>query len=140
MYVIIVAAIGSGLAPFNLPPSAAFLEYFGLNIGRLALLVHFGYGALWSLVLVGLFQEKTTVLKGNLLALVLWLVMMIGYGPSMGWGFFGAGSAAQLPSNHPLYLAPGPKYVIATLLLHLVYGTIIGWLNPAWINFKASRR
>ena len=46
MYVIIVAGIASGLAPFNLPPSAAFLEYFGLNIGPLALLAHFTYGAL----------------------------------------------------------------------------------------------
>jgi hypothetical protein len=81
MYVIIVAAIGSGIAPFNLHPAAAFLEYFGLNIGPLALLVHFAYGALWSLVFVGLFQEKATLAKGNLLALVLWLVMMIGYSP-----------------------------------------------------------
>ena len=134
MFVIIMAAIGSGIAPFNSPPSAAFLEYFGLNVGPLALMVHFGYGVFWSIVLVALFREKITVIKGNFLALALWLFMMVVYSPLMGWGLFGFEPAAQLPSNHPLYLNSGPQYLVATLLLHVIYGSIIGWLNPKWIK------
>ncbi len=40
------------VAPFNMPPSAAFLETVGLNVGPMPLLVHFGYGMAWSLWLV----------------------------------------------------------------------------------------
>jgi hypothetical protein len=102
MFVIIMAANGAGIAPFNLPPSAAFFETFGLNLEPLALIVHFGYGVFWSLVLVALFQDKTTVVKGNLLALGLWLILMIVYSPIIGWGMFGLGAASQLAPDHPL--------------------------------------
>jgi hypothetical protein len=134
MFIIIAFSIKSGVAPFNVPPSAAFLEKLGINVGPVALLVHFGYGAFWSMVLVGIFSERTDLVRGICLALILWLVMMIAYSPMIGWGLFGFGSAgASLPPDNPLYLAPGPKYLIATLFLHLIYGAIIGWLNPLWL-------
>jgi hypothetical protein len=130
---------GTGIAPFNLPPSAAFLEKLGLNSGPLPLLVHFGYGATWSLVLVALYGRNTTVGKGLGLATGLWLVMMIGYSPLIGWGVFGFGGAGhQLSPTDPLYLGSPVKYVVATLVLHLIYGSIIGGLNPAWIGSEAA--
>lgn len=61
--------------------------------------------------------------------------MMIVYSPIVGWGFFGFGGVGStLPPDDPLYLAPGPQYLVATLVLHLIYGAIIGWLNPLWLR------
>jgi len=132
---------GVGIAPFNLPPSAAFLEKLGLNVGPLPLLVHFGYGATWSLVLVALYGGDLSIGKGVGLATALWLVMMVAYSPLIGWGVFGFGGAGhQLAPTDPLFLGSPMKYVIATLVLHLIYGGIIGGLNPAWISFQAPEQ
>lgn len=136
MFLLLMLGIhGTGIAPFNLPPSAAFLEQMGLNTGPLPLLVHFGYGATWSLVLVALYGTDTTVWRGILLATGLWLFMMFVYSPLIGWGVFGVGGSGHtLSPDDPLYLGSPVKYVVATLLLHLIYGAIIGGLNPAWIR------
>jgi len=129
---------GAGIAPFNLPPSAAFLEKLGLNVGPLPLLVHFGYGATWSLVLVGLYGASTNVKRGMSLAVGLWLFMMLVYSPIIGWGVFGFGSGYEAGTT--LHLGSPVKYIVSTLVLHLIYGWIIGGLNPAWIQVEESRR
>lgn len=132
---------GAGVAPFNLPPSAAFLETIGLNVGPLPLLVHFGYGATGSLLLVALYDQTTSLGKGLGLAAGLWLIMMVVYSPIIGWGLFGlGGSAHQLAADNPLYLGSSVKYIVATLVLHLIYGGIIGGLNPAWIRFEPGAK
>ncbi len=140
MFLLMMLGIhGTGIAPFNLPPSAAFLEQLGLNTGPLPLLVHFGYGATWSLVLVGLYGSDVNVRRGIYLATGLWAFMMLVYSPLIGWGVFGiGGSGHTLAASDPLHLGSTAKYVVATLLLHLVYGSIIGGLNPAWIRFEQS--
>jgi len=142
MFVLLMLGIhGTGIAPFNLPPSAAFLETIGLNVGPLPLLVHFGYGATWSLVLVALYGQDTSIRNGMGLAVVLWLVMMVAYSPIIGWGLFGVGGTGhELSPTNPLYLGSPVKYVGATLLLHLIYGSIIGWLNSAWILFASPEQ
>ena len=130
---------GTGVAPFNLPPSAAFLEQLGLNVGPLPLLVHFGYGATWSMVLIGLYGADTDLRAGLTLATALWLFMMLIYSPVIGWGVFGVGGAGQsLAPDAALYLGSPVKYIGATLLLHLIYGAIIGGLNPIWIELGAT--
>lgn len=130
---------GTGIAPFNLPPSAAFLEQFGLNVGPLPLLAHFGYGATWSMVLVALYGGGTDVRAGLTVATALWLFMMGVYSPLIGWGVFGVGGAGHaLAPDAALYLGSPIKYIGATLLLHLLYGAIIGGLNPAWIEFGSA--
>ena len=129
---------GAGIAPFNLPPSAAFLEQLGLNVGPLPLLVHFGYGATWSVLLVWLYGADTSVRRGVYLATALWLFMMIVYSPIIGWGVFGFGGAGY-ESGDLLHLGPPVKYTGATLVLHLIYGFIIGGLNPAWIQFESRQ-
>ena len=129
---------GADIAPFNLPPSAAFLETLGLNVGPLPLLVHFGYGATWSLLLVGLFGADTNVRRGLSLAIGLWLFMMLVYSPIIGWVVFGFGSSYEPGTT--LHLGSPIKYIVATLVLHLIYGWIIGGLNPAWIQFGESRQ
>ncbi len=126
-----------GTAPFKIPPSAAFLEKMGLNKGPLPLVVHFGYGATWSVVFLVLFRDGMSIGKAIGLAMGLWLFMMIVYSPVIGWGFFGFGGA-EYPESSKLYLEPGPKYLVVTLVLHLIYGGVIGWLNPLWINEETS--
>lgn len=122
-------------------PLRGFLETIGLNVGPLPLLVHFGYGATWSLVLVVLYGRDASIGKGIGLALVLWLIMMVAYAPIMGWGLFGfGGTGHELAPTNPLYLGSPVKYVGATLVLHLIYGTIIGGLNSAWIPSGASEQ
>lgn len=140
MFILMMTSIhGLQAAPFNQPPSAAFLDMLGMKIGPLPLLVHFGYGIFWSLALVGVFQERTTLMKGLGLATALWLFMMLVYSPLIGWGVFGiGGSGHQLNPSDPLYIGSSMKYIIATFVLHLIYGATIGGLNAWLINFKSS--
>ena len=134
MFIIMMAAIhGAGVAPFNIPPSAAFLERLGLNVGPLPLLAHFGYGAFWSIVFASLFKKQMNVWRGLGLAAALWLFMMIAYSPIIGWGVFGFG-ATERAAEHALHLGSPVKYVIATAVLHAVYGLVIGLLNPLWLH------
>lgn len=141
MFLLMMFAIhGAGIAPFNLPPSAAFLEQLGLNVGPLPLLVHFGYGATWSMLLVALYGTDTNVRRGVYLAVALWLFMMVVYSPIIGWGVFGfGGSGHTLATDHPLHLGAPVKYLVATLVLHLIYGSIIGGLNPVWIQSESRQ-
>ena len=136
MFLLMMVGIhGTGIAPFNLPPSAAFLEVLGLNVGPLPLLTHFGYGATGSIVLIALYQKETSLRAGLTLAGALWLIMMVVYSPLIGWGFFGFGGPAHaLDPEAPLHLGSPIKYITATLLLHLIYGAILGTLNPRWVT------
>ena len=139
MFLLMMLGIyGTGIAPFNVPPSAAFVIKLGLPAKPLALIIHFGYGAFWSLLLVYWYKERTDIKKGLGIAMVAWLIMMVIYSPIIGWGFFGFGNAHALSPADPLYLASGPKYLISTLAVHLIFGTIIGWVNPRWITFHAA--
>ena len=139
MFILMQIGLRTGMAPFNVPPSAAFLVKLGLPAKPLALIVHFLYGAFWSIVLVTIFKGAVSMGKSIFLALILWLVMMLIISPIVGWGVFGFGNAhEEFAKNAPLYLAPGPKYLMVTLVLHLVYGLTLGWLNPAWAAAKKS--
>jgi hypothetical protein len=142
MFAILMMGIhGTGIAPFNLPPSAAFLEQIGLNVGPLPLLAHFGYGATWGVVLLALYGPNTNVRAGLTLAGGLWLFMMLVYSPIIGWGVFGFGGTGHtLASTAPLYLGSPVKYLVATLVLHAIYGSIIGGLIPAWIDLGVSEQ
>lgn len=137
MFLLMMSGIhGTGIAPFNIPPSAAFLTKLSIAVGPLPLLVHFGYGAFWSVLLVYFFKENTDVKKGLGISLAAWLIMMLLYSPIIGWGIFGFGDAHTLAASNPLYLEAGPKYLIVTLILHIIFGLIIGWLNPKWAELE----
>ena len=139
MFILMMLAIhGAGIAPFNMPPSAAFLETLGMNVGPLPLLAHFGYGISWSIVFVALFKSKMNIGRGLALAGVLWLGMMLIHSPMIGWGVFGFG-AVERAADHALHLGSPVKYIVATALLHVLYGVTIGWLNPLWIGRSQSQ-
>jgi len=141
MFVLMMIGIhGTGIAPFNIPPSAAFLEQIGLNVGPLPLLAHFGYGATGAVVLLALYGPDTNLRAGLTLAGGLWLVMMLVYSPLIGWGVFGVGGHGHaLAPTDPLYLGSPVKYIGATFMLHALYGLIIGGLIPAWVHPEPSR-
>lgn len=133
MFVVMMLGIHvTGMAPFQLPPSAAFLETLGWNAGPLPLVVHFGYGAFWSVVLVALAGTSTGVKSGLGLATGLWLFMMLVLSPLIGWGIFGTAAGSQ-PADSALYLASTPKYVVMTFLLHVLYGAVVGGLDGLWV-------
>ena len=133
MLVIIQILIAAGIAPFQQAPSAAFLDRMGIPPLPLALLVHFGYGIVWSILFVAAFQNADKLLgKGLGLGVVLWLIMMLVASPMIGWGIFGIADTSNLPEA--LQLGSPAKYIIATLVLHLIYGGIVGWANPAWLK------
>jgi len=125
------------VAPFEMPPSATFLVgVLGIGSGLakpLGLILHFSYGIFWSIVLLAIFWDRTTVGKGIGLSIGLWLLMMLVQSPMIGWGFFGFGSGADLPEQ--LQLGSSTKFVLITLVLHLLYGIVIGWINGNWVEF-----
>lgn len=132
MFILMQIALKTGMAPFNVPPSSAFLHSIGMPAKPLALIGHFLYGAFWSIILVAIAKASTSLGKGIILSIILWLIMMLIISPIIGWGVFGFGDAAGNAKDSPLYLAPGPKYLIATLVLHLVFGLVVGGINAAW--------
>ena len=143
LVIFIVMLLGiqvTGMAPFNLPPSAAFLEAIGIPPQPLALLAHFGYGIVWALILYAVFRERTDIWRGIAVAVVAqWLVLMqLIYSPIIGWGVFGT-NAGTLPADAPLALTSTGKYIVLTLVLHIVYGAINGWLIPRWVGAGRGR-
>lgn len=134
-FVMLVGINVTGMAPFNSPPSAAFLMALGIPAKPLAILAHFGYGFVWAMILYALFREHVSVLNGIGIALLQWFIMMLVYSPIIGWGLFGFGGPGHaLPADAPLYLGNPIKYVVMTLVLHLAYGAINGWLIPRWVS------
>jgi hypothetical protein len=138
LIIFIVMLLGvkvTGFAPFNLPPSAAFLEVLGLNVGPLALIGHFVYGIVWALILLALFGGGVNVRNGLAVAGFQWLLLMLVYAPVIGWGFFGIGGPAHaLAATEPLHLGSPVKFIGLTLILHAVYGALNGWLIPRWVR------
>ncbi|HEA30350.1 MAG TPA: hypothetical protein ENH91_10205 [Leeuwenhoekiella sp.] len=144
MYFLMKLGISKGFAPFNVPPSAAMTIKMGLELEPLALIIHLVYGALGSLVMIGIFKTRSSIKTGLIFAFMLWLLFMMIYSPIIGWGFFGFGEASNLAENDPLYLESGLKFLWVTLVLHIVYGIVIGLLNKAFakkehVNVYQSR-
>lgn len=136
MFAIMYVGINvTGVAPFAIPPSAGlFVKVLGVSVPTakiLGLIMHFTYGIFWSIVLLAIFWDRTSVGKGVGLSLGLWLLMMLVHSPIIGWGFFGFGADA----TGILELGSAPKYLLLTLVLHLIYGVIIGWVNSKWVVF-----
>jgi len=122
------------IAPFNVAPSYAFLYNLGIEESGYALLLHFGYGILWSYVLVYTYDDHLTIMKAIILAVVLWLFMMVVYSPLIGWGIFGFGYAHHLPADHPLFLEGTLSYILVTLFVHLIYGWVLGYISSKWLG------
>lgn len=117
------------IAPTNVHPAAAFLYNLGIEEAQFGTLLHYSYGTLWAIVFHYAFEGDVSAKRGIQLAGVLWLFMMFVYSPIIGWGFFGMGNAKLLPPEHPLFLNSTSGYLILTLLVHIAYGTVLGFLG-----------
>jgi hypothetical protein len=136
LVIFIVMMVGinvTGIAPFNMPPSAAFLTALGLPAKPMAIILHFGYGFIWAVIAYALFKDKLNIKNATVISVrVQWLILMqLVFSPMIGWGFFGI-NAGSLPADAPLALNSTVKYLVMTLVLHIVYGLVNGWLIPKW--------
>lgn len=86
--VMIVGIEVTGLLPFNVPPSAAFLIALNIPPQPLGVVAHFAYGIAWAVILFAVFRERTNVWNGLAMAVIVqWLLlMMLIYSPIIGWG------------------------------------------------------
>lgn len=118
MSILMIIGVRTGIAPMPKPIPAAIV---GKLLGGgpkalvmiLAIVSHIAYGGFWGAVLAR-FASPVTIGKGLGLGVILWLIMQLVVLPFLGWGLFG--SAVTL------------KIAGATLLLHLVYGAVLGAL------------
>lgn len=118
MSILMLVALASGKSPMPQPvPKAIVVQFFGSGIPKpivmaLAIGLHLGYGGLFGAVLIRV-AEPVTIQKGLALGIALWVLMQVTFLPFLGWGLFGT--------------AITPKIAVATLVLHLVYGGVLGW-------------
>lgn len=123
MSVIMITGKITGIAPMPKPiPLAITGILFGKNspfplLMITAIIFHLGYGGVWGVLLSAVIKE-ITITKGLMLGLILWLIMQLMVLPILGWGIFGMNIS--------------PKIAIATLVLHVVYGVVLGWGISRW--------
>jgi len=82
-----------------------------------ALLVHLSVGMIWALVYVLTFEQRLPGpgwQRGALFALGPWILSLVVFLPLVGGGFLG------------LAIGAGPLPIIGNLVLHLVYGVVLG--------------
>lgn len=118
MSVLMVIGVTTGFSPMPSPiPEAIASKILSGAPQPLILLLavtsHLAYGGVWGSILASL-TRPVTIWKGVGLGVFLWLLMQVTVLPFLGWGLFGAGVT--------------PKIAGATLILHLIYGTTLGWL------------
>lgn len=137
MYLVNVA----GVAPFNMPPSAAFATALGINFAApVAPVLHFLYAILGGMVYLLVFRDSLTVTNALVLAGVMWLIMMFIYSPIIGWGVFGFGDAQALPASDPMHLGPPVQYIVVTAGFHILYAVVLWLAARAMIGRTAVRQ
>lgn len=112
------ASVLAGVSPLPKPIPAALV---GQTIGPLpqaallplAFVAHLVYGGVAAVVLAAV-TRRVTLAGGLLWGGALWLVAGLVWLPVLGWGPFGIGQAMGI--------------AVATLVLHLVYGAVLGGL------------
>ena len=118
MSTLMITGYVSGRAPMPRPiPEAIALTLLGDGAPKplvrvLGVSAHLLYGGIFGAVLATI-TRPVTIKKGVGLGIGLWVIMEVVVLPFLGWGLFGT--------------AITPAIAIATLILHLVYGTLLGW-------------
>ncbi len=119
MSIPMIIGTASGVAPMPEPiPKAIVTTILGKGLPMPLIMVmaagsHLVYGGIWVALLIQV-TDRVTIWKGLGLGIFLWLLMQVVVLPLIGWGLFGA--------------AITPKIAAATLILHLIYGALVGWL------------
>ena len=108
----------SGMSPIpESVPKAIVASVLGIAgpkplVVGLAVGLHLAYGGAFGALLAAM-SHPVTVSKGVGLGVALWLLMQLVVLPVLGWGVFGTTIT--------------PRIAVVTLLLHLVYGVVLGW-------------
>lgn len=133
MFIVMMVLVrGVGVAPFEVPPSAALLQALDLPPQPLAAILHFAYGILAPVILVAIAGRAGAGFAGGLiLAAIMWIVMQLVFAPLIGWGAFGTAAPIE-PGGGVAALESTRKYIVATLVLHLIYGLFVGLGNRMW--------
>lgn len=112
----------TGLSPVPRPIPVALLAWVlrgavpRLVLLVLGLLAHFVYGGVAGAVFAGVLRRFANLWSGLAFGVLLWLVMGLYWLPLLHWGAFGN--------------TVNPSVWLATLVLHLVYGLVLGWGVP----------
>jgi hypothetical protein len=106
------------LSPMPMPVPIALARWaFGAlpmpALVILGMLAHFLYGGLVGSMLAWLLKDRVNIWLGFGWGVLLWLGMELVFLPLLGWGLFGS--------------AITPRIAMATLVLHLIYGGVLGW-------------
>ena len=118
MSIPMLIATATGVAPMPEPiPKALVGLVFGETLPlpahmALAAISHLAYGGVWAGILAAS-TRPVTIWKGLGLGVFLWLLMQIIVLPLLDWGAFGT--------------AETPAIAVGTLVLHLIYGAVVGW-------------
>lgn len=115
----------------GLMPDVDIIAMLSLQMGNNPLLgwmAHFmigalGYGLSFALIFSQL-KMGNMVIRGVLLGIVGWVIMMVMVMPMMGAGFFGL----QMPS--------GIMVPIMTLMLHIIFGAVLGLSYSKFMHIK----
>lgn len=117
MTIIMFIGKATGMSPIPKPiPIAIVAKMSGgaplpvlLILGMVA---HFIYGGLAGIILYNFLKDRGTVALSAGFGILLWLIMQLAVLPFLGWGLFGSSIT--------------PKIAFATLILHLIYGGLLG--------------
>ena len=118
MTLVMFTGMKTGVSPIPepIPVALAKLVFGALSkpvLMIIALLLHFIYGSVNGAIAAGIFKSRATFWHGIGWGILLWIIMQLIVLPILGWGIFGT--------------AVTFKIAFATLILHLVYGSILGW-------------
>lgn len=119
MTALMLLGMGTGFSPIPRPIPVALVAWVAhgalprpllMGVGMLA---HFAYGGIAGAVFAAVLGRRGTLWAGLAFGVLLWLGMGLLFLPLLHWGRFGS------------YVAPGIG--AATLVLHLIYGGVLGW-------------
>lgn len=124
MTVVMLAGQVAGVSPIPRPIPVALVAWVvrgavpRLLLLVLGLLAHFAYGAVAGIVFAWVLRRRANLWTGLALGVLLWLLMGLFWLPLLHWGAFGN--------------TVNPGVGLATLVLHLIYGGLLGWGVRRW--------
>jgi hypothetical protein len=118
---VMLPAINAGLSPLPKPLALAFAEHLteksvGLPV---ALFLHVFYVTFWSVIYVLMFKRRTLI-NALWLGLGLWVVVLVGFFPFVGWGLLG--------------LSQGPMLAVGALVPHILFAVVLWGMYRAFFR------
>lgn len=113
------ATFKSGVSPLPKALGLAFAEtLFGMKLPLpIGLLFHLAWVTSFSVLYIGLFRDAPTFARAFWLAFALWILVLVGFYPLVGWGFLGLGV--------------GPKAIVGGAVPHLLFAIFL-WGLSRW--------